>query len=185
MPPITGTLGLALFLASLTMLFLAAIGAYIVIRVTGQLSPARGTIHLPSLLWGSTAVVLLSSVTMQHALSSVRQGKQKAFRRSLTATLGLAVLFVVFQVPALHGLLTQHQKLADQHVHIYGLVFCLVLLHAAHVLGGLIPMAVVWAKANAGHYSDVYFRPILHVAMYWHFLDAVWFVMFSIFVLMA
>lgn len=185
LPPGTGTLGLAIFLASLTMLFLAAIGGYIIIRLTGDLSPARGVIHIPRLLWVSTAAVIVSSVTMQVALTSVRQGRQGRFRQTLATTLLLALLFVVLQVPALAGLLAQHKELAERRIHIYGLVFCLILLHAAHVVAGLIPMAILAVKSRAGHYTDVYFRPVLHMAMYWHFLDVVWVLMFLTFVLLA
>ncbi|MCC5829020.1 MAG: heme-copper oxidase subunit III [Phycisphaeraceae bacterium] len=189
-PPSAGRLAMLLFLASLTMLFLASIAAYAVIRLTGSLSPPVGSVSLPGLLWVSTVIMLISSVTMHHALKCVSFERITHFKISMTATFGLALLFVALQGPALAGLLAEHNTLRHggegvQPVHLYGMVFLMILLHAAHVVGGLIPMLVVLINALADRYDHEQHRPVTHLAMYWHFLDIVWLVMFVTFLALS
>lgn len=184
-PPGTGTFGLALFLASLTMLFIAGIAGYAIIRITGRNSPQHGVIQLPLMLWISTLLVTVSSVTIQNALVALRREKTAAFRQSLTLTFMLALGFVAIQSPALWNLLQQHARYQADNVHLYGLIFMLILLHALHVVGGLIPMTITWFRARAGRYDHENVTPILHLTMYWHFLDIVWVVMFCAFLVLA
>lgn len=180
-PPRTGVIGMALFLASLTMLFIAALLAYAMIRTQGRHSPPAGAVHLPRILWISTVAVLVSSMTIQHALICVQREKQRHFKLSILATLVLAMLFMAIQGPALAVLLRTHHKLSATQTHLYGLLFMLVLLHALHVIGGLIPMAVITVKAMRSRYDHENYQPVRYLAMYWHFLDGVWFAMFATF----
>ncbi|MFH0982206.1 MAG: cytochrome c oxidase subunit 3 [Planctomycetota bacterium] len=53
-------------------------------------------------------------------------------------------------------------------------------LHGAHVIGGLVPLTVVTTKAFRGRYTRDYYPGVKYVAMYWHFLDVVWLVMFVV-----
>jgi len=64
-----------------------------------------------------------------------------------------------------------------------GFVFCLILLHAMHVVGGIIAMAVVIPHAFMGRYDHEDYLGLKHAALYWHFLDAVWVVMFAVFMI--
>ena len=178
-PPNLGVVGMLIFLSALTMLFLASLLAYTMIRVGGRFAPPSGALHVPGLFWISTGVILISSFTIQHALGCVRREKQSHFKLSMTATLGLALLFIAIQTPALAHLLAEHERLRAHNMNLYGLMFCLVLLHAAHVLGGLIPMVVIWIKALRGGYDHEQHRPVRYLTMYWHFLDAVWLLMFT------
>jgi len=52
--------------------------------------------------------------------------------------------------------------------------------HALHVIGGLVLLAVVTYKAFRGDYTSVYHPGVRYSAMYWHFLDAVWLIMFTL-----
>lgn len=179
-----------LFLASLTMLFLATIAAFAIIRLTGRLSPPFGSITIPGLLWLSTIVILTSSVTLQHALKCVAYEKIDHFKISMAATLALSLVFVLLQGPALAALLAEHEALrygteGQAPVHLYGMIFLMVLLHAAHVVGGLIPMLVVFARAMNNRYDHENYRGVSHLAMYWHFLDAVWIFMFVTLIALA
>src|SRR4051812_47273405 len=93
-PHRASTFGILLFLASLTVLFAASLGAYFLIRLTGDNSPRGRALHLPSILWLSTLVMIASSVTITRALRSIRREDQAGLRRNLLYTLGLAVTFV-------------------------------------------------------------------------------------------
>jgi len=179
-----GMIGMVLLLASLTMLFAASIAGYVVMRLFGATAPEAGSVDIPTLLWASTAVMLLSSLSIHVALTLVRQGSRRHVA-ALVVTLILALAFIALQVPALHALLSQHGEYVQQRIGLYGLAFVLVLLHAAHVLGGLIPLAIITLKATRGTYTPEAHAPVRYVTMYWHFLDIIWFIMFAVFVATA
>jgi len=162
LPRHAGTLGMALFLASLGMLFAASMVGYLIIRILGNNAPPLGesALTVPMSLWASTALMLLSSVTIHQALMKVRREKLKQLRQMLVATLVLALGFVLLQGPALFTLLAEHQAAMADNVFLFGLIFFLILLHAAHVVGGLVPLAVVTVKSFADRYDHEYYGQI-------------------------
>ena len=192
-PPKAGIFGMWLFLAALGMLFAASMLGYVLIRVqqTHELvnpvtkvvippaAPPLGSIHLPFGLWFSTLVILASSFTMHLALQNVRRERQAKFRNWLVATLVLAGLFLVVQTPSLITLLIEHNQVDVGHT-LLGFIFFLVIIHALHLLGGVIPLAVVTRNAHLGAYDHESHGPVKYVTMYWHFLDVVWIVMFAV-----
>jgi heme/copper-type cytochrome/quinol oxidase subunit 3 len=60
-----------------------------------------------------------------------------------------------------------------------------VLIHALHVLGGVIYLAIVTQRALAGRYDHEHYTGVKHAAMYWHFLDLVWLMMFGTFLVLG
>ena len=198
MPRQAGDFGMLLFLAALAMLFAASMLAYLIVRVTKTrevvdpsspdivaypaTAPALHSIHLPWTLAISTVVILASSFTVSAALRNVRRERQGKFRAWLITTLGLSIAFLLIQAPSLGGLLYEHLQLAEVpggHTML-GLIFVLILLHALHVLGGIIPLAVVTYRAGQDRYDHESHQPVRNVAMYWHFLDGVWIVMYAV-----
>ncbi len=180
-PPGTATFGLALFLVSLTMLFIAGMVGYTVIRLRAE----NADVQLPLGLWVSTFVILISSVTLHYAYVSVKADRQQPFRRGMLATTGLGYLFLVIQGPMLYLLLQRHAEMAERNVYLYSLVVALIVLHALHVIGGIIPMTIRTVRAFRGRYGPDRHRSILHALMYWHFLDVVWVVMFNLMLLLG
>jgi heme/copper-type cytochrome/quinol oxidase subunit 3 len=174
-----------LLLASLGMLFAASVVGYLAIRLFSKNAPPPGQLELSPLLWISSAIILLSSVSIALALKSIRRNQQDRFRLFLILTAGLSLLFVAVQAPALLGLLDQHAALRHQGVHLYGLVFFLILIHALHVVGGLVALGRVVFKALGGRYDIEHHADVRFVAMYWHFLDVVWMVLFAAMLLTA
>ena len=185
------TVGLWLFLASLAMLFAASMLGYILIRlsarhgVEGRQSVPLGTLHLPPELWASTALVIGVSVALWRAVAAVKREHQRPFRTWLTLSLLLAAGFIAVQTPAMMQLISEHKSLRQTPggTALYGLIFFLVLLHALHVVGGIIVLVRVVALGLANRYDHEHFSPVKHATMYWHFLDVVWLVMFSTFLL--
>lgn len=176
-----------LFLASLVMVFLSGMFAYIFMRVAGPRSPALGTIDFSWLLWVSTVVILITSVTIHLALAAVRRQKIEQMKVWLLVTLGLSIVFCVIQTPALLQLVNEHVRLQSQPggTTFYGLVFFMIFLHAAHVIGGLIYLLRVCLLAFSGKYDHEHYTGVKHAVMYWHFLDIVWIVMFGTMVIMG
>lgn len=178
-PQRTSIIAMWLFLAALGILFLASMLGYAVFRVSGKLSPPLGTLNFPTLLWLSTALVLAASVAIHQALRAVRREQQAPLRRWIAITLLLASLFVLVQAPALISLLDTHATRGDTGHTLYGLIFFLVLLHALHVVGGVIALLLVARRAARHRYDHESHLGVRFAAMYWHFLDGVWLFMFG------
>ena len=68
-------------------------------------------------------------------------------------------------------------------VGLYGLILTLIAVHALHVLGGLIPLVVLCRDQFARSRPDPAPETLRAVALYWHFLDAVWLTMLATFIL--
>lgn len=197
LPPVpagTGSLGMRLFLVSLFMLFGAAMIGYAFIRVgqmheppPGSMRPSvpPGSLHFPGLLWVSTALVICVSFTMSRAVSAVRREKQHAFRVWISLSLGLAIGFLLVQAPAMAVLLIEHQRLRAGGLFLYGFVFVLILLHALHVAGGMIALLRIAFRTGQGAYDHEHYNPVRHTAWYWHFLDVIWIIMFTTFMVTA
>jgi cytochrome c oxidase subunit III len=184
-PPGTGTVGMFLFLVSLSMLFGAGMIGYAIIRLAGQRSPHAGALHLPHILWLSTLLVICVSVTMGRAVAAVRRERMRAFSVWLTASLMLAIGFLVVQTPAMITLLMEHARYRSAGLFLYGLIFFLIMVHALHVLGGMIALVRVRLQAHRGVYDHEHYQPVRHTAMYWHFLDVIWILMFVTFLATA
>jgi len=172
-----------LFLASLTMLFAAGLLGYAMIRLNARNKLALGSLEIPQTLWISTAIVVLASFTIQRAVTELRREHQQPFRRYLFITMLLAVAFVIVQGPSMAVLWRHQQAMVQKRIALYGLVFFLILLHALHVLGGIISLAWTTHHARQGAYDHERYQPVSRVALYWHFLDAVWLIMFFTFFL--
>jgi cytochrome c oxidase subunit 3 len=179
-----GTLGLWLFLAALTMLFASSLLGYVYIRLAGSSGMSQSSapqLHFPPLLWASTALVLGVSVAMHQAVQAIALEKHDRFQLWLDLALGLACGFVAVQVPAMYSLLQSHQAAKAGGLHVYALVFTLIMIHALHVVGGIVHLLIVWTKARRNRFDHEHFGPVKHAMMYWHFLDGVWVVMFLTF----
>ncbi len=172
-------LGLTLFLASLTMLFAAAMIAFVLIRTRSPNAPPLGSLTLPAGLWVSTALMIFCSLAMQRGVSAARAGRSGGLRTWLTAAVLLAAAFVAVQAPALLLLLQAHRAARADNMPLYGLVVLLVALHAAHVVGGLVPLLITAARSYRGAYGPDNHAGVRRCATYWHFLDVVWLVMFA------
>ncbi|MEM8737838.1 MAG: cytochrome c oxidase subunit 3 [Planctomycetota bacterium] len=192
----TGMVGMYLFLAALAMLFFSSMLGYVLVRWSKTrvvyepgspdvirypaTAPPLGSIHPPMGLLLSTLVILASSFTIHWALKNVRLERQAKFRAGLAATLGLSVVFLLVQTPSMWQLLAGHDA-ANRDNTMLGVIFFLVLVHALHVLGGIIPLAVVTYRAGQDRYDHEHYEPVRYVALYWHFLDVVWLFMFGVF----
>ena len=182
-PVRTSTIGMYLFLAALFMLFAASILGYILIRSSVYRKAPTVAVEVPKALWISTVIVVVASVTIQLAVHELRREHQAAFRRWLVATMLLAIAFVIVQTPSMVLLLEKQRQLVQKHLALYGLIFVLILLHALHVVGGIVALAWTTRQASRNAYDHENYHPVGRVALYWHFLDGVWLVMFFTFLL--
>jgi len=184
-----GTFGIILFLVSLSMLFLFSLIGYVVYRLhlaeAGSVNHLPlGELDLPMYLWLSTLIIVISSAMLHYAGISIAHERQGAFRKAISVTAALAVLFLIVQTPSLADLYATVEVAGGEGSPLPRLVMMLIILHALHVIGGIVPLGIITAKAHKGVYDHEHHHPVTHFALYWHFLGVIWIVMFSIFELL-
>lgn len=176
-----GRFGMGVFLVSLAMLFIGGLLGYLVIWLQTQPWPTSIP-PLPASLWLSTAILLLSSLTMHLAVRGAREDRQAMLRAGMLLTTYLGIAFLLIQSYAwitwLEPVSRQWSKSNDFRFALAGF-FVLTGIHAAHVIGGLVPLIITTRHAFRGLYSSERNAGIHYAAMYWHFLDAVWLVLFA------
>jgi len=172
-----GLFGMWLFLIVLAVVFAATILAYLIVRIdNGDAFVPPDAPRPPGLLLASTLALVLSSFTMQRALRAGRAGDPRQGGLMLV-TLLLALAFLAAQGLAWRELYRLNLAISD---NLYAWTFYVLTgLHAAHVLGGLPPMIVTTVRASRAAYGPDDHRGITYCAMYWHFLDAVWIVLYA------
>ena len=189
------TFGMYVFLVGLAVLFLSGMVGYAFIRLAGTGMPDPGTLR-PALenplLFTSTTLVLLASLAIHVAVLRIKRERRRSFLTWLILCDVLAVAFVAVQTPAMIELLGRDPGAGPalgtggiRATRAYGLIFFFVLVHAAHVLGGIIYLGFVTKRAFAGRYDHEHTVGVRHAALYWHFLDVVWLLMFGTFLIVG
>ena len=179
--PGAGVFAMRIFIASLSCAFFSLIALYFVLRAQAPEWPPPDAPPLPVSLWVSTALILACSVSIQLALGSVRADEHRQARIGLVVTFVLGVLFMVSQARGWHALRGLHDI---DHVRPFVITFFLLTgLHALHMVGGLFLQAFVTLRAFQGRYWSLYHPGVRYSAMYWHFLDAMWILLFVVLVL--
>ncbi len=121
----------------------------------------------------NTVILLVSSVAMWFGESGIRRGLQWRLRTGLAVTCALGIVFLSLQR------LEYSRATFTPATDAYGsLFFTITAFHGAHVAAGLLMNAVVQVRAWAGHFTEQRHLAVSNIAMYWHFVDAVWLVVF-------
>ena len=176
--PGAGVLGMWVFLASLAVLFIAAIVGFLIVRLRADGGPPTAPLRLPIGMWAATMVLLAGSVSIHRALHAIRGGRQTACSRLLAVALVLGVLFLAVQSWNWWELI-RRSLTASSNLGAFTF-FMLTGLHAAHVIGGFALLAIVWERSRRGRYDGQLHSGVTYAAMYWHFLDGVWLVLFAV-----
>jgi cytochrome c oxidase subunit III len=174
-------MGMWLLLASLSVLFFASLIGYAVIRVTKDPPPLDLGPATPG-LWVSTILLILSSLTLHGALASARRDSQGGVRAFMGLTLLLGLGFLVNQFLNWRELVALGIRPVGTGAASFNAVsfYFLTGLHAAHVLGGVLPLLPITAAAWRGYYSRANHLGLRMFGMYWHFLDIVWLILFAV-----
>lgn len=170
------TVGTIVFLASECMFFSGLFASYFTLREisTGPWPPPD--VHLPVVRAGIfTTLLVFSSVTMQLAVRAIARGNKDAFRRWVIATAILGIAFIGNQA------VEWMEAPFSASSHAFGsLFFTMTGFHGAHVTGGIIAMAVLLGRAGMSRFGKADLPSVEVVSYYWHFVDVVWVIMFSI-----
>jgi heme/copper-type cytochrome/quinol oxidase subunit 3 len=120
-----------------------------------------------------TILLLLSSVTLWWAETGIERGAQARLRVGLLLTFVLGALFLVLQ-----SVEWSHKAFTLQTSAYGSLFFTVTGFHGAHVAAGLLMNLVVQVWAWRGFFSAERHGLVSNAALYWHFVDAVWIVVF-------
>jgi cytochrome c oxidase subunit 3 len=178
-------LGMLLFITSEVMFFAGLFAAYFNVRANAPhwptLNPETGEafrLDILPLVGPATVLLILSSFTCQFAVWAIRRGDRTAFLRNIGVTFAIGVTFLLMQA-------TDYVLLANEGLTLssgtFGTTyFTLTGFHGAHVFGGAIMLGVILFRGMAGQFSARHHDAVEAVSLYWHFVDVVWILLFSL-----
>lgn len=155
-------------LASIIMMFAGFTSAYIIKRNQSNWI----TFDLPGVFWYSTAVIIFSSVTLWMAHAAFKNREMVKYRNLVVTTLLLGVLFIVLQIVGFRQLYLNGMTLKTNVS--FSFLYVIVGLHAAHVLGGIIALIIMFLKAFNNRVRNYDIVPVEVMSTYWHFVDFLW-----------
>jgi cytochrome c oxidase subunit 3 len=188
-------LGMILFICSEVMFFSGLFAAYFSVRASSLVWPpvvaaANGdsaaveaakqlteSFKIHDEPWFAailTVVLVISSVTCQMAVWSIRRNDRAGFVRAIGVTLLLGIAFLIGQIYDYSQL---GFGISDTP---FGTTFyTLTGFHGAHVFGGAVMLSVILYRGLAGQFTSRHHDAVEAVSLYWHFVDVVWIVLFS------
>ena len=155
-------------IGSMIMMFGGFTSAYIVKRN----QPKWQTFELPAEFWFSTIAIIASSITVMLAVKAFKARQMPRYRTLMLATLLLGIAFVILQYMGFVAMYKQGFTL--QASASYAFLYVIVGLHALHVLGGVVALAVLTARAYSPQRRNYSSIPVEVAALYWHFVDGLW-----------
>jgi cytochrome c oxidase subunit 3 len=116
---------------------------------------------------------------MQRAFVNIRANRQVVFQRSLWIALLFAFGFVIGQ--AINWTTMARAQAALPRATLFAFTFYLLTgLHAAHVVGGLVPLGIVIHRAREREYSSSRYEGVRFCVWYWHYLGLIWLVLLAV-----
>ena len=168
------TIGLGVFLAVVSSLFALFISAYFMRMQVADWAQMPA----PKVLWFNTGVLILSSVALQYAQVAARRGRMEDVGYGLTAGGLFTLTFLAGQLFAWQQLNAAGYFLAANPANAFFYLF--TGLHGLHLLGGIVALALTVDKVWRGVEVKQVRLSVQLCAVYWHFLLALWLVLFSL-----
>lgn len=170
-------LGMWVFLSSEVIFFTALIATFLLYkgRSTGA---GQEVLNIP-ITGLNTFILIVSSLTMVLSLDAAIKGNQRFIKLWLLATIALGSFFLSVQAYEYFQLWT-HEGLTPQG-NLFGSAFyTLTGFHGTHVFIGVIMLWGLLIKALFGGFGSEHYLPIELVGLYWHFVDLVWILIFTL-----
>jgi len=182
-PPVDrGKFAIWLFLGTEVMFFTGLIGTYIVLRMGSASWPNpedRLAVDLTAL---NTFILITSSWFMVMALQAIQGGDQGAMKKWLLATIFGGSVFLGVQV---YEYIVLFQAGALPNVDIFWSTFyAMTGFHGFHVFVGIVWLICAYFEAVKGEYTKENYLRLELAGLYWHFVDLVWVLLFTIVYLM-
>src|SRR6202789_2494238 len=173
--PYRGNVGMACLIVAESAIFIIFVVAYIFYigkSLTGP-TPAQ-VLELP--IFG-TICLLSSSITVHFAVSALRKQNLRNCTLGLAGTVLLGSIFLITTAREWYHLI--HDEGLTIQTNLFGTTYySLVGLHATHVVVGLIMLSLVLGFSLTGHVNEEHSEKLEVLSLYWHFVDAVWVVVF-------
>jgi heme/copper-type cytochrome/quinol oxidase subunit 3 len=171
-------LAMWLFLASDCLFFGAFIAAYLLYRDRSDVGPGpRSVLSIP-FTSATSFILLMSSLTMVLALAAIMRGDLRRLRIWLLATALLGATFIAGQV---YEFTEFSRKGLGLSKNLFGTTFFVLTgFHGAHVTAGIIWLMSLWGMASQGRLTQKDSEKVEVAGLYWHFVDVVWIVIFTV-----
>ncbi len=171
-------LAMWLFLASDCLLFGALISAYVLYRGSSVVGPYPGDVFDIPYTSVSSFVLLASSLTMVLALAAIQRGEIGRMRVWLLATALLGMTFVGGQVYEFTSFYREGLTLST---NLFGTTFYVLTgFHGTHVGVGILMLLSLVSMSFTGRITPRDTMAVELVGLYWHFVDIVWIVIFTV-----
>ena len=162
-------------IGSIIMMFAALTSAYIV-RHSQQ---NWLEFELPKVFWYSTAVIIISSITMHLSLKAFRARERLRYRLLLGVTALLGVLFAVLQGFGFYNLYSRGIQIIGEGSNPSASFLGVITgLHVVHVLGGVVALLIFLVRAYSTRIKTYDSTPQEILSVYWHFVDILWIYLF-------
>lgn len=164
-------------IGSIIMMFAGLTSAYIVKRE----QPGWTSYTTPIAFYYSSAVMMISSLTIFLAGKSFRERRMIRYQKLVLATTILGLVFILLQWLGFRHLWVTGTTLRGSGA---GQFFYIIAgLHAAHVLGGIIALLTLYIRARNARIRSYNMVPVDVVSTYWHFVDLLWIYLFIFFLI--
>ncbi|MBI3724974.1 heme-copper oxidase subunit III [bacterium] len=137
----------------------------------------RDPLNIP-LTAANTFFLICSSVTMVMALAAIQRGDRAGLHKFLWATILIGALFVSIQVYEYRKLI--HEGFVPAASIFASCFYVMTGCHGAHVSGGVIYLTGIQIAAYRGKFSKTENTTVELAGLYWHFVDLVWIILFTV-----
>ena len=131
-----------------------------------------------SKLWMNTFILAFASLSIQFGVRRAKERKLDGVVIGVSLSAFFSILFLVAQLDLWRGMLEMGFYLNTNPANSY--FYALTGIHGLHLLGGLIVLANVVFRVWYDERSSSLSRPLQHCATYWHFMFAIWLVLFAL-----
>ena len=171
-------LGMWAFLGSECLFFGSLIATYLLYRGRSLVGPFPEDVYDIPYTSVSSFVLLMSSLTMVLALNAIQRGDHRKLRAWLLATALLGITFVGGQVFEFTVFVKEGLTITR---NLFGTsFFVLTGFHGAHVTVGILMLLTLYGMSRAGRLPQGNALRVELVGLYWHFVDIVWIVIFTV-----
>ena len=171
-------LGMWVFLGSECLLFGALISTYLLYNGRALSGPTPTDVYNIPFTSVSTFVLLMSSLTMVLAVSAAHRGEERRLRLWLTTTAILGASFIAGQV---YEFTAMYREGLGFTTNIFGSsFFALTGFHGVHVTLGIVLLLALLVLSLRGQLPAEQAEVVEVIGLYWHFVDVVWIIIFTV-----
>lgn len=175
--PSRGIVGMACLIVAEAAIFIIFVVAYVYYLGKSVSGPQpRDVLELPIV---STICLLSSSITVHFAVSALHNAKRSLCSLWLALTVLLGAIFLLSTAREWYQLI--YRDGLTIQTNLFGTTFySLVGLHASHVVVGLLMLSLALVFSLKGQLQQKHTERLEVLSLYWHFVDAVWVVVFLV-----